>query len=111
MLASRGAPWFPGKGGALQTIYTPTDGYTASSASEFTHRLFPSPWRALEFTDAESVETNLTGSWERVRVHSVAAYAICIPTALMVWCSLAQSVSNEYTVAHMAGWVLGQKYR
>jgi len=63
MLASRGAPWFPGKGGALQTIYAPTGGYTASSVSEFTHRLFPSPWRALEFTDAESVDTDLTGPW------------------------------------------------
>jgi hypothetical protein len=42
----------------------------------------------------------------------VAAYAICIPTALgMAWCSLAHSVSNEHTVAHMAGWILGQKYR
>ena len=64
MLASRGAPWFPGKGGALRTIYTPTGGYTAGSVSEFTHRLFPSPWRALEFTDAESVDTDLTGPWE-----------------------------------------------
>jgi hypothetical protein len=68
--------------------YKPTGGYTASSAYgrfepialvSIAHRLFPlPPWRALEFTDAESVDTDLKGSWERVGVQcGRIAYAIC----------------------------------